>query len=173
MATKPSRSLRREGGFLQFLLGNPLLLLSAALGLALVVAGVSLKVQTARLSAAKEATAQAKGELAAFVAQVKRRGEEQEAENARKEKVWRDTLAHQRAAADRDRAALRARLDELRQRPVDPGGREIAIQTCPGPSPDAMPEKLVSLAEYESLQERAAYDALQIVQLQDYIRATQ
>jgi len=45
--------MNREDGFLAFLLGNPMLLLSAALGIALVAAGVALKVQSARVATAK------------------------------------------------------------------------------------------------------------------------
>lgn len=167
--TSPSR----ERGFVQFLLGNPLLALSAALGIALVVAGISLKVQTARISAAKAETAQAKGELDAFVAATKRAGEEQEKANAAKEEQWKQALAAQRAAASRDRAALVSRLDELRNRPVRPDGSEIAVQTCAPSGDHGVSSKFIPIAEYESLQERAAYDALQVTQLQDYILATQ
>ena len=159
----------RESGFLAFLLGNPLMLLAAGLGIALVVAGISLKVQSVRLANAKTETAQAKGELAAFVGAVKQRGEEQEAENAKREKQWKQTLVDQRTAASRDRTALRAELERVRGRPVDPAGREIPVTTAPGPGPDGLSAKLVPLTQYESLQERSALDALQVTQLQDYI----
>lgn len=110
-----------------------------------------------------------RGEYNAFIENVRIAGEQQQAENAKLEAEWRAKLATQRTAAARDRAALRAQLDELRNKPTDPSGREIPISTAAGPGADGLPAKLVPLAEYTSLQERAAYDAYQVTRLQDYI----
>lgn len=122
-----------------------------------------------RWQAAVEREAKVKGEFAGFVEAVKQRGLEQEAENARLEKRWKDNLAAQKASAARDRVALRAELERVRGRPVDPSGREISVTACPGTKSDDVSAKLVPLAQYESLQERAANDALQVTLLQDYI----
>lgn len=156
----------RERGFIPLsILGSPTVWL--ALGCALLA--FTSWAMYGRWQAAVEREAKIKGEYAAFIDAVKQRTLEIEAENDKRDKQWKAALADQRAAATRDRAALRADLERVRGRPVDPGGREIPVTSCPGTGPNDVSAKLVPLTQYESLQERAANDALQVTRLQDYI----
>lgn len=82
---------------------------------------------------------------------------------------WKLASVVLKADAAKQRASLVAEHERVRGRPSDPSGREIAISTAPGSKPDGVPEKLVPLTEYESLQDRAREDALQVTLLQDYI----
>lgn len=164
--------MRRENGFIGFLLGNPLLLLSAALGIALVVAGSTAWMYKRLAESRAQEAIEARAELGAFVAQVHLRGEEAERETAAKEARQKETTNAIRKSYESRIAGLNAHLKQLRERPpTDPGGREITITTVRSEKPDGVSEKLLPLAEYESLRDRAAADALQVTQLQDWITA--
>ena len=157
-------------GFIQFLLGNPLLLLSAALGIALVVAGVSLKVQTARVASAQEATAKAKGELAAYVASAKAAADRQRIET---EMIVAHHKEVTRATSARYESRLAALTRSLRERPpVRPDSSPVPTFTCPTPGINGPGLELISLEEYRALESRAAQDALTLTELQRWVRET-
>jgi hypothetical protein len=164
------QAVKRQSGFIQFLLRNPLLLLSTALGIALVVAGVSIKVQTARLGAAQEKTAQAKGELAAFKAAVAAAGERQRIEN---EMIVSHYKEVNRETTRRYESRIAVLDQRLRSRPPErPDGSAVPTVACPAPGVDAAGGQLVSIEEYRALESRAAQDALTLTELQKWILDT-
>jgi hypothetical protein len=83
---------------------------------------------------------------------------------------WKQANVLLKADAAKQRTLLVAESQRVRGRPSDSSGREIAITTRSGDQPTAVPEKLVPLTEYESLQDRAREDALQVTLLQDYVQ---
>lgn len=166
---------RNERGFLQFLLGNPLLLACAALGIALVFTGLGLKFYKSRADHWQAQHAAVKAEFAGFVEAVKRRGEEQEAETARTVKAYQEAL---REAKDRFRVDLARRdadLRRLRERPpTDSGGRELPALACSPAGADAAGKEqipAVPLSDYRALEERAYDDARTLTALQDHLRS--
>ena len=150
-----------------FITGIPLYII-AGLGIALVLTGLGLKYYKVRYESEYQERLRAEAVIAQMVETARKVAEE----NERIYESWKSALAHVKAVAARDNSAIRAELDRVRNNPVRPDGTAIQVASCPGPKPDGVSEKFVSLAEYESLQERSAYDALQVTQLQDYIRAT-
>lgn len=166
---------RSQDGFLGFVLGNPLLLLSAGLGIALLVAGATAKVYQHQRDSAREDAARANiraVNLQVALDEVRVIGEK--AEKAAKEKEAKQRRIFDEATSryKRELAGLNAHLVELRNRPpTDSGGREIPVTPSGSKGPDGVPADLVPLASYLALQELAAQDALQLVQLQDWITA--
>ncbi len=157
-----------QRGFLQFLLSNPLLLLSAALGVALVVCGLALKVKQAQYESEYKKRLQAESVVAQMVETAKQVADA----NERIVESWKQSLVRAKSSHASERAALVGQLDRMRDNPVRPDGSAVPVTACAPSGTDGVPPKLVPLAEYESLQKRAAYDALQVTQLQDYINAT-
>jgi len=161
-------SPRTTRGFLQFLFSNPLLLLCAALGIALVFAGLGLKVYKAKYEGEYKKRLAVEAVVEQMVATAKQVADA----NERIVESWKQALLRNKNTAAAERTSLRAELERVRNNPVDPSGAAIPVTSCPAPGTDGVSPKLVPLAQYESLQERAAYDALQVTQLQDYINAT-
>ena len=150
------------------LLGSPTAWL--ALGCALLAGTTWL--MYGRWQAAVERTATVKGEYAAFVEAVKQRGLEAERENARVVEAWRSAVLHVKTRAAADSTRLRAHLDSLRKRPPErPDRSEVPVTTCGPGGPDATAAESVPLADYRALEARAASDALQLVRLQEWVRA--
>ena len=124
-------------------------------------------------TAALEREAKVRTEFAAFVEGVKRRGEEQERETEAKEAKDRETFKTIRARYAADIASRDAALKRLRERPpTDPSGREVPLLACGPQGADGAAEKLVPLAEYRALEERAYDDALRLQRLQEWVIAT-
>ena len=161
-------SPRTNRGFLQFLFSNPLLLLCAALGIALIFAGLGLKVYKAKYEGEYKKRLAVEAVVEQMVATAKQVADA----NERIVESWKQALLRNKSTAAAERTSLRAELERVRNNPVDPSGAAIPVTSCPAPGTDGVSPKLVSLESYESLQERAAYDALQVTQLQDYINAT-
>lgn len=150
-----------------------MLLALAALGIALIVAGLSARVYKSQRDHARANLEQAKAEFAGFVAAVKTRGEEQEAETARITKTHQEALRDAKTRFAADLARRDADLRRLRERPpADPGGREVPVLACGPPGADGTAAQLVSLAEYRAIEERAYDDALRLTRLQEWVRAT-
>lgn len=156
------RHQARQDGFLQFLLGNPLLLLSAALGIALLFTGLALKGYKARSEHWHAQYEQKSAQLVAIVAEYDEKGRRAQAAAEAKEAQQRkvnDDLARQLARADSDLAAANRRLRE--RPPVRPDGSEVSRASCVpegavGASQE--PGQWVSLSDYRALEERAARD---------------
>lgn len=91
------------------------------------------------------------------------------ADNDRVVEQWRLANVHIKSVAASQRADLAAELNRVRGSPVRADGSSITITSCPEPRADGLSAKLIPLADYESLQSRAAGDALQVTLLQDYI----
>jgi len=155
---------RANRGFLQFLLSNPLLLLSAALGVALFFTGLALKYQQHKAEKALERAVTAEATVEQMIQTAKQVADA----NERIRESWRLALVRNKADGVNERAALVAQLERMRGAPRDPTGSAIPVTSCPG-TPDVVPAEYVSLREYEALQERAALDALQLLELQDYV----
>jgi hypothetical protein len=82
---------------------------------------------------------------------------------------WKGANAKIKEDSEKQSRALNAKLNSMRGTPVRPDGSAIAVTACPESRVNVVPEKLVPLAEYESLQQRAGEDALQVTLLQDYV----
>jgi hypothetical protein len=165
--------LTRQRGFLQFLLGNPLLLACAALGIALIFAGLGLKFWKSRADHWQAQHSAVKAEFAGFVEAVKKRGEEQEAETAKTVKAHQEALREAKERFRVDLARRDADLRRLRERaPTDPGGRELPTIACGPAGTDGARQEHVSLAAYRALEERAYDDARTLTQLQEWVRKT-
>ena len=142
----------------------------AALGVALVVVGFAAKAYKGQRDRARAEVVAVKAEFEGFVLAVQKQGEAAEAEVRAKEKRQQEVNNGIRKSYESRIAALNAHLRSLRERPpTDPSGREIPITTVRPESPDGLPSKLIPLAEWESLRDRAAADALQLVQLQEWV----
>lgn len=128
----------------------------AAVGAVVLLMGLAIKVQTARLDSAKS-------EHAAFVAQVKAVGEAQE----RKTK---ETIARQKRSSDeaekrskRTVADIRAKYDQLRSGPS--GGDVSSVpSTAPVADDAARDSRLLSLLQIAEEQAR------RLAELQDWVR---
>lgn len=162
-----------QKGFVAFLLSNPLLMLAAALGIALLATGIALKFANARLERAKEALEAVRAEYAGFRAETERAGREAEARAREKEADYKrvnDEITKQLASSD---ARLRAALGELRKRPpVRPDGSAVPVAACRPEGADGPPAgEWIPLAEYRALEARAAYDAQTIMLWREWATA--
>lgn len=164
---------KQQVGFLAFLLGNPLLMLSAALGIALIFTGLAAQVYKSQRDDARVELAATKAEYAGFVIAVKRRGEEQEKATSEKEEKDRATFKATRALYQDGLARRDADLRRLRGRsPADPGGREVPVLACGPAGADGASSEYLPLAEYRALEERAYDDANRLTSLQRWIVET-
>jgi hypothetical protein len=129
-------------------------------------------VQSSRLASAQALAAQKQGELDAFVAAVKARGEERERETAAKEAKDRETFKLVKAKYAADIARRDADLKRLRERPPERPDRSEVPVTRIGPErPDGAPAQFVPLEEYRALEERSYDDALRLSRLQEWVKA--
>jgi hypothetical protein len=117
------------------------------------------KLTAQREVAVKEAT------IKSMVATAEHQAKEAEA----RETQWRLANEALKTKGKRERAQLAAELERVRGNPSRPDGSAVQTASCPGTGVDGVPEKFVSLTEYESLQTRAAFDAQDWVRLQDYV----
>lgn len=155
-------TLSGSRGFLGFLLSNPLLLLSAGLGIALLLTGLALKGYKSRYEYWHGQYEQLYAMSAAFRKQVEVEGEKAKAESAAKEKRQQEVnRALEKQVKDAD-ALLAAANRRLRERPpLRPDGSEVSRAAC---VPEGAvgegkePGQWVSLSDYRSLEERAARD---------------
>lgn len=149
-------------GFIQFLLANPLLLVSAGLGIALILTGLALKGYKARSEHWHTQFESVQAQFGVFRMQVAAEGEKAKTEAEAKEKRQQEVnrgLEKQVATAD---ARLVDAIRRLRERaPIHPDGREVSRSSClpegaVGASQE--PGQWVSLSDYRALEERAAED---------------
>ena len=164
-----------QRGFLAFLLGNPLLLLSAGLGIALVVCGITGKVYKTQRDHARQEAEQVRNQFAGFRAEVERLGKEA-AEKAKaqedKQRKVSDDLRKKLHVADARLADANRRLRE--RPPVDPSGRELSTTACSAPGVDGKgqePGQWVSLADYRALEERSLKDVQTLKLLDEWLTA--
>lgn len=156
----------KQRGFIAFLLGNPMILACVAMGVILVGMSIAAKAYKAQRDSARGEVIVKESQLEA----VRQLGKQAEIAAREQELKQKETTSAIQKTHQAQLARLRAELIGLRERPRNPSGGEIRIAAeCPGKS-DAVPEKLVPLADYVSLQERAAEDALNLVSLQDWVR---
>lgn len=130
----------------------------------LVATGIAGCEHKAKINAQKEVT-----RLELTIGTMIKTAEYQAKEAESRENAWKLANQHIKDRANRERADLMAELQRMRDNPIRPDGSAIPTSTCPGSKSDGVPEKLVSLTEYESLQARAAADAQDWVRLQDYV----
>ncbi len=143
--------------------------------LAVVVGGLMLsaKVLKTQRDSARADLEQVRAEFAGFVAEAKRKGDEQEAKTADTEKKWKEVLSNAAKRYQTDLAGRDAAIRRLRERPpVRPDSSAVPIATGCAPSPDGTAREWISLAEYRELEARAYDDALRLTRLQQWIRDT-
>lgn len=113
---------------------------------------------------ALEREAKARGEYAAFRAETNRLGEEAKAAadaKMKKQQEVNDALSKKLRAMGSANAELRAHVERLRARPIErPDGSSVPVTAvCPGGVAGSADDERVPLADYRSLEARAAYDA--------------
>lgn len=155
---------RLERGFFGFLLSNPMLLLAAALGIALIVTGVTAKIYKSQRDTARSETEQIRAQFAGFRAEVERLGEEAKAKAAAEEKRQKevnDGLQKRLKALGGVNAELRRTVERLRERPItDASGDHLPTRTdCPAGADGKGAAEYISVEHYRALESRAAYDA--------------
>lgn len=156
-------------GFIQFLLGSPLLLLSAGLGIALVLTGLALKGYKSRYEYWHGQYEQLYAMSAAFRKQVEVEGEKAKAESVAKEKRQQEVNREVAKSYESSIASLRSQYNRLRQSiPVHPDGSQLSVTTCGPASPDGAAGQSVSIADYRALESRAAEDALKVILWQQW-----
>lgn len=161
----------RQRGFLQFLLGNPLLLLSAALGIGLVVTGLVAKGYKERVIHWRTQYESVQAQFGAFRMQVAAAGEKAKAEAEAKERKQAEVNHAVVADYEMRLARLRSEYQRLRERPVRPDLSPVPITACGPTSPDGAATESVPLAEYRSLEARAAEDALKVLAWQNWAKS--
>lgn len=161
----------RQRGFLAFLLGNPMFLLCAGLGIALIGAGIAGKIYKAQRDGARAEVVQVKAEYAGFRMEQDRIGKAAQQAAKAKEAEQRSDNEAVIKAYERQTADLRNALKRLRDSPpVRPDGSSVPVLACGPSSPDGAAGQSVPIAEYRSLEDRAAQDALTIVTWQNWAR---
>lgn len=159
-------------GFVQFLLGNPLLLLSAGLGIALILTGLALKGYKARSEHWHTQYELVSTQYGAFREQVRLDGEKAKAEAVSKEKRQQEVNREVAKSYESRIASLRSQYNRLRDTiPVHPDGSQLSVTTCGPASPDGTAGQSVSLADYRALESRAAEDAVKVLAWQNWARS--
>jgi hypothetical protein len=159
-------------GFIQFLLGNPLLLLSAGLGIALLLTGLALKGYKSRSEHWHTQYELVNTQFGAFRMQVAAEGEKAKAEAEAKEKRQQEVNREVNKSYESRIADLRRQYVRLRDStPVRPDGSAVPLAACGPASPDGAAGQSVSLADYRALESRAAEDALKVVMWQSWAKS--
>lgn len=156
-------------GFIGFLLGNPLLLLSAGLGIALILTGLALKGYKARSEHWHTQFEQERTQFVSFRLQVETEGKKAKAEAEAKEKRQQEVNREVAKSYESRIADLRRQYVRLRDAtPVRPDGSTVPLSSCGPASPDGTASQSVSLADYRALESRAAEDALKVLAWQSW-----